>query len=178
MILSDREILYGVRDIVYPFDTDRIQPASYEVSLSNKFRTTIDEPAGFIDPLEPGQYTELYEISRGESFWLKPRCFVLGSTEEVVNIPNGLVAEVRGKSSLGRMGLQIHATAGWIDPGYNGTITLEFFNCNSRTILLHPGMIIAQLAFYQLTSPAVRPYGSEGLGSKYQGSSETTEARG
>lgn len=175
MILSDNEI-QELQDCIDPFYFNRIQPASYDVALGNTFRYFKDNTP--IDPRNPGNYTVATVRSEAVGYPLGPLKFVLAATVEWVSIPNDIACEVRGKSSLGRMGLSVHATAGWIDPGYEGKITLELFNCGPTTIMLKPGMLIAQLAFHELKSPAAKPYGHEDLKSKYQNSGGVSEAKG
>jgi dCTP deaminase len=149
------------------------------VSLSNKFRYFRKGAHTAIDPTKKVEgLTKLRELNEGETYILHPSDLVLGSTEEYFEIPDLLAARVEGKSSLGRIGLVIHATAGWIDPGFKGNITLEMSNNSPLPIVLTPGMLIGQIAFMRLTNPAERPYGTPGLGSKYQGDTEPTEGKG
>lgn len=160
-----------------PYDELRVQPASYDLALSNQFRVFKRGSHTFIDPLRKQEgLTELVTLEPGETFILHPNQLALGMTEEFVGLPPDIAARVEGKSSLGRIGLMIHATAGWIDPGYNGTVTLELGNAVGLPIVLTPGMKIAQIAFLMLNSPAVHPYGTAHLGSKYQGDTTPQES--
>jgi len=172
MVLSDTEICkrLGSRSIVIeptPCD-DNIQPASIDLHLSNDVMRISSEQR-IINPMKDVWYIKNHldsEDPRG--FSLMPLQFVLSSTKEYVEVPNDLSARVEGKSTFGRLGLIIHATAGFIDPGFCGNITLELMNCNSVPLLLVPGMKIAQICFTPMLGTVCRPYGSDGLGSKYQ----------
>jgi len=182
MVLSDRTIreeLACGRIVIRPLDESCIQPASVDIHLDNKIR--VFRPwirPYYIDLRQPlEESTELQEISDGDHFALGPGQFVLGSTLEHVELPNDVMARLEGKSSLGRIGLLIHATAGYVDPGWKGHLTLELSNVSSIPILLYPGMKISQISFHRLTTPAERPYGSPGLGSKYQGQEGPTPTR-
>jgi dCTP deaminase len=165
---------------VNPFDKACVQPASYDIHLSASFRT-FRRPTPFysnrfvIDPSNlPLPLTREFEAP---AYTLYPGVFLLGSTVETVNIPPNMVARVEGKSSLGRLGLLVHITAGFIDPGFRGTLTLELYNCNQNPILLREGMRIAQLSFETLTRRAAKPYGHKDLGSHYQNQNGATESR-
>lgn len=152
-----------------PYDPELVQPASVDIRLDRFFRTMFPD-ISVIDPADPADIMdEMVEIADGDSFWLPPNDFVLGSTLERVSVPLNLACRVEGKSSLGRIGLMIHSTAGWVDPGFNGYITLEISNVARVPILLHPGMLIGQLAFMYLDRPAAVPYGAVGRTSHYQG---------
>ncbi len=183
MILSDRSIKEQIaagRIVVDPFDEALIQPSSIDVRISNLFRVFRNHTAGVIDVKQDlTGLTELVEIdaSGGEAFMLHPGEFVLGSTLERIGVPHDLVGRIEGKSSLGRLGLLIHSTAGFIDPGYGGNVTLELANVASLPITLYPGMKIGQISFVQMTTPADDPYGSGALGSKYQGQRGPTPSR-
>ena len=174
MILSDRTIREEIasgRLIIDPFDDALVQPSSVDLRVANEFRVFRNNRQPYIDPREAPRPTslEVVTVTEGEPFILHPGEFVLGSTLERVGIPGDLVARLEGKSSLGRLGLLIHSTAGYIDPGFQGQITLEFSNVASLPITLHGGMRIGQISFLQMTTDADNPYGSGGLGSKYQG---------
>mgnify|MGYP001819211611 FL=1 len=183
VILSDRtlrEQLAAGRIVVEPFDESLIQPSSIDVRISNLFRVFRNHTRGVIDvKLDMVDLTELIEIPEAseEPFILHPGEFVLGSTLERIGVPGDLVGRVEGKSSLGRLGLLIHSTAGFIDAGFDGHITLELANVASLPITLYPGMKIGQVSFMQMTTPADRPYGSGASGSKYQGQRGPTPSR-
>ncbi len=181
MILSDRDILAAVQQgdiVIDPFDPAQIQPASIDIRIDGRFLTFTNHRYAHIDPREPQEgLTELVDIPPDEAFILHPGEFILGSTVERVTIGPSLVARLEGKSSLGRLGLLCHATAGWIDPGFSGRVTLELSNVATLPIKIYPGMPIGQLSFARLTSPAEHPYGTEGCGSKYQGQDAPTASR-
>jgi dCTP deaminase len=175
VILSDRtlrEQLAAGRIIVDPLDESLIQPSSIDVRISNLFRVFRNHTRAVIDvKAEMDDLTELIEIpADGEqAFMLHPGEFVLGSTLERIALPDDLVARLEGKSSLGRLGLLIHSTAGFVDAGWDGQITLELSNVANLPITLYPGMKVGQVSFMQMTTPADNPYGSGKIGSKYQG---------
>jgi dCTP deaminase len=178
VILSDgsiREALASGRIGVDPLDEDAIQPSSVDIRLHPAFRVFANHRYRAIDPkaAQP-DLTERVEVEGDAPFVLHPGEFVLGSTLERVTLGPDVVARLEGKSSLARLGLVIHSTAGFIDAGFSGDVTLELSNVATLPILLYPGMRIAQLAFFPLDRPAERPYGSDGLGSKYQGQSGPT----
>jgi dCTP deaminase len=181
VILSDRTIrdqLAAGRIQLEPFEDQLIQPASVDVRLDHYFRVFLNHTMPVIDVKKNlEELTRLVEIEDGNSFVLHPGEFVLGSTLERVTMPDDLVARVEGKSSLGRLGLLIHSTAGFIDPGFDGHITLELSNVANLPITLYPGMKIGQISFLTMTTPADAPYGSSGLGSKYQGQRGPTPSR-
>ena len=183
MILSDRtlrEQLAAGRIVIDPLDESLIQPSSIDVRISNLFRVFRNHTRGVIDvKLDMVDLTELIEIPTGseEPFILHPGEFVLGSTLERIGVPDDLVGRVEGKSSLGRLGLLIHSTAGFIDAGFDGHITLELANVASLPITLYPGMKIGQISFLMMTTPADVPYGSAAVGSKYQGQRGPTPSR-
>jgi len=183
VILSDRtlrEQLAAGRIVIEPLDESLIQPSSIDVRISNLFRVFRNHTKGVIDVKQDMEnLTELIEIpaESDEPFMLHPGEFVLGSTLERIAIPDDLVGRVEGKSSLGRLGLLIHSTAGFIDPGWNGHVTLELSNVANLPITIYHGMKIGQLSFVQLSEPASAPYGSDGLGSKYQGQQGPTPSR-
>jgi dCTP deaminase len=181
VILSDNSIRQAVtagRIIIEPFDDSCIQPSSVDVKVSNLFRVFRNHSAAVIDVKKDlTDLTELVEIDPREAFMLHPGEFVLGSTLERVAIANDLVARVEGKSSLGRLGLLIHSTAGFIDAGFDGHITLELSNVANLPITIYPGMKIGQVSFMTMTTPADKPYGSGARGSKYQGQRGPTPSR-
>jgi len=183
MVLSDRDIRAAMsegRIVIEPFDPRCLQPASVDVRLDSQFRVFRSSRHAYID-LAKGvdDITELVTVDEapGSRFILHPGEFVLGSTLERVRLGNDIVSRVEGKSSLGRLGLLIHSTAGFIDPAWDGHITLELSNVNTIPITLYPRMRIGQLSFFELSSPAERPYGSPELGSSYQGQSGPTPSR-
>lgn len=164
--------------IIDPYDPSLLQPASLDVRVDRFFRVFKNSRHPYIDVRrEQDDLTELVEIVNGDPFILHPGEFVLGSTRERVGIPDDLVSRLEGKSSLGRLGLLIHSTAGFIDPGFDGHITLELSNVATLPITIYPGMRIGQLSFILLSEPAQKPYGSKGLGSKYQGQRGPTPSR-
>jgi dCTP deaminase len=180
VVLSDRTIrrLLGEGRIeIDPYDESLLQPSSVDVRVDKYFRVFHNARYPFIDVREPQEdLTELVEVD-SEPFILHPGEFVLGSTLERIRLPDDLVARLEGKSSLGRLGLLIHSTAGFIDPGWDGHVTLELSNVANLPITIYHGMKIGQLSFVQLTEPAEAPYGSGGLGSKYQGQKGPTPSR-
>jgi dCTP deaminase len=181
MVLSDRTIrrlLEDGRIGIDPFDDELVQPSSVDVRVDRFFRVFRNSRYPFIDVKEPmDDLTELVEIDDSEPFILHPGEFVLGSTLERITLPDDLVARLEGKSSLGRLGLLIHSTAGFIDPGWDGHVTLELSNVANLPITIYVGMKIGQLSFVQLSEPAERPYGAAGIGSKYQGQAGPTPSR-
>ena len=168
MVLSDRTIreqLASGRLVIEPFDESLLQPSSVDVRVADQFRVFHNNRRAFIDVREPSDdLTELVAVAPGDRFILHPGEFVLGSTLERVALPDDLVARLEGKSSLGRLGLLIHSTAGYVDPGFDGTITLELSNVAKLPISIHPGMAIGQISFLQMTTPVDAPYRG-----KYQG---------
>jgi dCTP deaminase len=181
VILSDRslrEALASGRLVVDPLEDDAIQPSSIDVRLDNRFRVFHNARYPYIDLKQPMEdLTELVEVKPEDAFILHPGEFVLASTLELVGIPDDLAARLEGKSSLGRLGLLTHSTAGFLDPGFTGHVTLELSNVANLPITLYPGMRIGQIAVFQLTTPAERPYGSAGIGSKYQDQRGPTPSR-
>jgi dCTP deaminase len=177
-VLSDRDIaaaLAAGRVHVEPYDPADLQPSSIDLHLDRSFRVFRNNRYPFIDVRSPQpDLTELLNIADDEAFVLHPGEFVLGQTIEWVELPDDLVARLEGKSSLGRLGLLIHSTAGYVDPGWKGKLTLELSNVANLPIALYFGMKIGQISFFEMSSPVDRPYGSAGLGSKYQGQSEPT----
>ncbi len=181
MVLSDRAIerlIEAGAIAIDPYDPSLMQPASLDVRVDRLFRVFRNSRYPYIDvKQEQEDLTELVEVVDGEPFILHPGEFVLGSTLERVKLPDDLVARLEGKSSLGRLGLLIHSTAGFIDPGWDGHVTLELSNVANLPITIYPGMKIGQLSFVQLSEPTANPYGSTGLGSKYQGQRGPTASR-
>ena len=181
MLLSDRDITSEIdagRIALEPWDPTMLQPSSIDVRLDRYFRVFANHRYTHIDPaLQQDDLTELVEVADDESFMLHPGEFVLGSTYEVVTLPDDIAARVEGKSSLGRLGLLTHATAGFVDPGFSGHVTLELANVATLPIKLYPGMKIGQFCFFRLSSPSEHPYGSEKYGSRYQGQRGPTPSR-
>ena len=181
MILSDGDIRKAIAngDIgIDPFDEADVQPSSVDLHVDRYFLTFNNHRYPIIDVKKPMEdLTELVEVQGDEPFILHPGEFVLGSTSEYVRLPHHLVARLEGKSSLGRLGLLIHSTAGYVDPGFEGHLTLELSNVANLPITLYPDMKIGQISFFQLTSEAESPYGSSKLGSKYQGQRGPTPSR-
>ncbi len=181
MVLSDRTIATLIADGrigIDPYDPALLQPSSVDVRVDRYFRVFHNARYPYIDVKEPqDQLTEEVEIGDDEPFILHPGEFVLGSTLERVQLPDDLVARLEGKSSLGRLGLLIHSTAGFIDPGWDGHVTLELSNVANLPITIYHGMKIGQISFMQMTEPATVPYGSSALGSKYQGQRGPTPSR-
>ena len=181
MVLSDRSIRRLVADGrigIDPFDDSLVQPSSVDVRVDQYFRVFRNSRYPFIDVKKPMEdLTELVEIDGDEPFILHPGEFVLGSTLERVTLPDDLVARLEGKSSLGRLGLLIHSTAGFIDPGWDGHVTLELSNVANLPITIYYGMKIGQLSFVEMTEAAESPYGSSKLGSKYRGQTGPTPSR-
>lgn len=181
MVLSDKTIsrfLNEGRIGIDPYEDDLLQPSSVDVRVDRYFRVFRNARYPYINVKEPmDDLTELVEVDGDEAFILHPGEFVLGSTLERITLPNDLVARLEGKSSLGRLGLLIHSTAGFIDPGWDGHVTLELSNVANLPITIFYGMKIGQLSFVQLSEPAENPYGAAGIGSKYQGQSGPTPSR-
>jgi dCTP deaminase len=181
MVLSDRTIqrqLDEGRIEIDPYDPSLLQPSSVDVRVDRFFRVFHNARYPFIDVKEPQEeLTELVEVDGDRPFILHPGEFVLGSTFERIKLPDDLVARLDGKSSLGRLGLLIHSTAGFIDPGWDGHVTLELSNVANLPITIYHGMKIGQVSFMQMTESASRPYGSDELGSKYQGQRGPTPSR-
>jgi dCTP deaminase len=180
-VLSDgtiQELVQEGRIRIEPWDPNLVQPASVDLRLGDSFRVFHNHRASAIDLRRPPEnLTEEVIVPPGESFVIHPGEFCLGRTLEWVELPDDIVARIEGKSSLGRLGLIVHATAGFCDPGWKGTLTLELNNLTRVPIILHPGLPIAQLSFMALDRPALRPYGSPELGSHYQGQVAATESR-
>ncbi|MFG6403095.1 MULTISPECIES: dCTP deaminase [unclassified Microbacterium] len=181
MLLSDRDIsreLAAGRIVLEPSDAAMVQPSSVDVRLDRYFRLFDNHKYPFIDPaVDQPELTRLIEVAPDEPFILHPGEFALGSTFELVGLPDDVAARLEGKSSLGRLGLLTHSTAGFIDPGFSGHVTLELSNVATLPIKLWPGMKIGQLCFFQLSSPAENPYGSGPYGNRYQGQRGPTASR-
>lgn len=181
MLLSDRDIRAEIdhkRIVLDPWDEAMVQPSSVDVRLDRFFRLFDNHKYQHIDPAkDQPDLTRLVEVDGDEAFVLHPGEFVLGATFEVVTLPDDIAARLEGKSSLGRLGLLTHSTAGFIDPGFSGHVTLELSNVATLPITLWPGMKIGQLCFFRLSSPAEHPYGSERYGSRYQGQRGPTASR-
>jgi dCTP deaminase len=181
MVLSDRSIKEEIkrgRIVIEPLDPASIQPASVDVHLDRKLLVFRNSRRPYIDVRQRmDDLTEIVEIADDTPFILHPGEFVLASTREYIEVPEDIVARLEGKSSLGRMGLLIHSTAGYVDPGWKGHLTLELTNVARLPITLYYGMKIGQISFLKLSTPAERLYGSEALGSKYQGQREPTPSR-
>ena len=181
MLLSDRDIRAEIdakRVVLDPYDPDMIQPSSVDVRLDKYFRLFDNHRYAVIDPAaEQPDLTHLVEADPDEPFVLHPGEFVLGSTYEQVTLPGDVAARLEGKSSLGRLGLLTHSTAGFVDPGFSGHVTLELSNVATLPILLWPGMKVGQLCFFRLESAAEHAYGSARYGSRYQGQRGPTASR-
>ncbi len=181
MILSDRSIkeyIAAGRIVLTPYDEELVQPASIDIRLDGRFRVFRNYRYSCIDPKAVQQdLTELVEVADDEPFIVHPGEFILGNTVERIKLGDDLVSRLEGKSSLGRLGLIVHATAGYVDPGFEGNITLELSNVANLPIRLYPGMKVGQLSFFAMSTPADRPYGHPSLGSKYKGQSAPTASR-
>ncbi|MFI9269907.1 dCTP deaminase [Kitasatospora sp. NPDC052896] len=181
MLLSDKDIRTEIdkgRVGIDPFEPAMVQPSSIDVRLDRFFRVFENHRYPHIDPSEEQpDLTRLVEPDGDEPFILHPGEFVLASTYEVITLPNDVASRLEGKSSLGRLGLLTHSTAGFIDPGFSGHVTLELSNVATLPIKLYPGMKIGQLCLFRLSSPAEHPYGSQRYGSRYQGQRGPTPSR-
>jgi dCTP deaminase len=181
MLMSDRDIRASIEAGqigLEPLEMGLLQPSSIDVRLDRFFRLFDNHKYAFIDPAEQqDELTRLIEVDPKEPFILHPGEFVLGSTYEFVTLPDDVAARLEGKSSLGRLGLLTHSTAGFVDPGFKGHVTLELSNVATLPIKLWPGMKIGQLCFFKLTSPSEHPYGSEKYSSRYQGQRGPTASR-
>src|SRR3954453_15220674 len=177
-VLSDRDIraaMQAGRVRIDPYDATCLQPSSVDLHLDSDFRVFRNNRYPYIDVRAPQpDLTDLVSIEGDEPFILHPGEFVLGQTLEWVELPDDVVARLEGRSSLGRPGLLIHSTAGYVDPGWKGNLTLELSNVANLPIALYYGMSIGQISYVRMSSPVERPYGSKELGSKYQGQSEPT----
>ncbi|MDO5044558.1 MAG: dCTP deaminase [Coriobacteriia bacterium] len=181
MILSDRTIkeeLACGRIVIEPLDTSNIQPSSVDVRLGDDFRIFRNTKYAYIDPTQTQEgLTEHIVASEQEPFILHPGEFALGTVFERIKLPHNIVGRLEGKSSLGRLGLMIHSTAGYVDPGWDGYLTLELSNVSNLPILLKPGMLIGQITFDQMTTEVDIPYGDERINSHYQGQVGATPSR-
>ena len=181
MILSDRTIreeLTSGRITIEPLGEGALQPSSVDLHVDRLFRVFRNHTTRVIDVKEDQtELTELVEVAEGDAFILHPGEFALGSTSERVALPDDLVARLEGKSSLGRLGLLIHSTAGFVDAGWDGHLTLELSNVANLPITIYPGMKIGQISFLRMTTPADHPYGTGALGSKYRGQRGPTPSR-
>ncbi|GLW68772.1 dCTP deaminase [Kitasatospora phosalacinea] len=181
MLLSDNDIRAEIdkgRVVIDPFEPSMVQPSSIDVRLDRFFRVFENHRYPHIDPSEEQpDLTRLVEPEGDEAFILHPGEFVLASTYEVITLPDDVASRLEGKSSLGRLGLLTHSTAGFIDPGFSGHVTLELSNVATLPIKLYPGMKIGQLCLFRLSSPSQHPYGSERYGSRYQGQRGPTASR-
>jgi dCTP deaminase len=181
VVLSDRTIREEIdsgRIVIDPFEASNVQPSSVDVRVDRKFRVFHNARYPYIDVRQPmDDLTELVEVSDDEPFILHPGEFVLGQTLERVTLPDDLVARLEGKSSLGRLGLLIHSTAGFVDSGFSGNLTLELSNVANLPITIYHGMPIGQISFMRMDGPVEQPYGSGEAGSKYQGQAEPTPSR-
>jgi len=179
MILSDHDILTRIKKKeikISPFKRKNIQPSTLDLELDNFLRVFDNWQIEVIDVKKESDSTREVKIEKS-GFVLHPGEFILGSTKEKITLPNDIAAKLEGRSSLGRLGLIVHATAGYVDPGFSGWLTFEISNISNLPIRLYAGMRIAQLCFYQMTSPAKIPYGDQRLGSKYQGQKGPTASR-
>ena len=178
MVLSDRDIRAEIdagRIVIDPYVPEAVQPSSIDLHLDRRFRVFKNSRYPYIDVREEQpELTELVEIGGDEPFILHPGEFVLGSTLERVALPNDVVARLDGKSSLGRLGLLIHSTAGFVDPGWDGNLTLELSNVANLPITLYDGMKIGQISFQRMSSPVEMAYGDSRLGSRYRGQRDPT----
>jgi len=177
VVLSDRSIkeLVGAGRIeIDPYDEQRVQPSSVDLTLGDRIRVFANNHRHtLVDLRKPSEdLTALVTLEPGKPFILHPHEFVLGITHERIGLPDDLVGRLEGKSSLGRLGLLIHSTAGFVDPGWRGRLTLELANILNLPITLYAGMPVAQISFMRLTTPVDRPYGSASLASKYQGDTD------
>jgi dCTP deaminase len=181
MVLSDHTIKAEIeagRIVIEPYDPAMVQPSSVDVRVDRRFRVFHNARYPFIDVRQPmDDLTEAVEISDDGPFILHPGEFVLGQTLERVRLPDDIVARLEGKSSLGRLGLLIHSTAGFVDAGFEGNLTLELSNVANLPVTIYYGMPIGQISFMRMDSPVERPYGSGEAGSKYQGQAEPTPSR-
>ncbi|ERH19090.1 dCTP deaminase [Actinobaculum sp. oral taxon 183 str. F0552] len=181
MLLSDSDIRSYVasgRVRLKPWDPEMVQPSSVDIHLDRFFRLFDNHKYPVVDPAaDQPELTRLIEVSADGEFVLHPGEFVLGATYERVTLADDVAARLEGKSSLGRLGLLTHSTAGFIDPGFSGHVTLELSNTATLPIKLYPGMKVGQLCFFQLSSPAERPYGAGAMGSRYQGQRGPTASR-
>ena len=179
MILSDQDILTKIKKgeiQIEPFEPNNLQPSTVDLRLADEVRVFDNWRLSLIDVKKRADPSQVVKIS-SQGFILHPGDFILGSTLEKISLPDNIAAKLEGRSSLGRLGLIVHATAGYIDPGFSGWLTFEISNLSRLPIKLYPEMKIAQICFFQMTSPALYPYGSEKLGSKYQGQKGPTASK-
>jgi dCTP deaminase len=180
MILSDGDIFQRIRKkslILQPFSKKRLQPSTYDLMLSDEIRIFDNHGTEAVDIKKPVDASRLVKLKKGDNFIIHPGEFILGSTVEYFEIPLDLAAKLEGRSSLGRLGLIIHATAGYVDPGFKGYLTFEMSNISRLPIRLYPRMRMAQICFFQMSSPARNPYGAKEIGSKYQFQKGPTSSR-
>lgn len=180
MILSDKDILKEIKAnhiLIKPFVRKNLQPSTLDLTLAPKMLVFDNYTTSLVDPIKDIDITRMIDFKKSGYFILHPGEFVLGSTVEKVGLPNNLAATLEGRSSLGRLGLIVHATAGYIDPGFEGNITFEISNISRLPIKLYAGMRVGQLAFYKMSSPVSVPYGSKKLKSKYQNQTDPTASR-
>lgn len=179
MILSDKDILLRIKKgeiKIRPFDKNCVQPSTVDLHLASEVRVFDNWQTGVIDVKEKVDVSRAVKISK-DGFIIHPGEFLLGATVEEISLPDDVAAKLEGRSSIGRLGLVIHATAGYVDPGFSGWLTFELSNLSRLPIRIYPGMKIAQICFSQMSSPVLHPYGSKGLGSKYQGQRGPTASR-
>lgn len=177
--MSDKDILARIKkgDLkIKPFAKESVQPSTYDLYLDDEVRVFDNWSTGIIDVREKSDVSRVIKISPN-GFIVHPGEFLLGATVEKISLPNDVAAKLEGRSSLGRLGLVIHATAGYVDPGFSGWLTFEISNLSRLPIRIYARMKIAQICFFQMSSPALRPYGSKTLGSKYQGQRGPTASR-
>jgi dCTP deaminase len=181
VVLSDRTIRAEIdagRIVIEPFDPSLVQPSSVDVRVDRRFRVFHNARYPFIDVRQPMEdLTDLVEVPDDKPFILHPGEFVLGQTLERVTLPDDIVARLEGKSSLGRLGLLIHSTAGFVDAGFSGNLTLELSNVANLPVTIYFRMPIGQISFMRMDQPVERPYGSDETGSKYQDQAEPTPSR-
>lgn len=176
MLFNDRLIHDHGPSLIRPYQRERVQPASYDLSLANRFVTVAPNAGDRHESWRRATEDAVVTVDPGGVYWIPAHGFVLAETAETVTLPRDLAARIEGKSTIGRQALLVH-TAGFVDPGFEGTLTLELANVTDYPIGVQPGQLIAQLWFHMLLEPAERPYGSPGLGSRYQGQSGPTPAR-
>jgi len=179
MILSDKDILEKIKKgeiKIDPFDKSCVQPSTVDLHLGGEVRVFDSWQTGVVDVCQKVDVSRVVKIKK-EGFIIHPGEFLLGSTVEKIALPNNIAAKLEGRSSLGRLGLVVHATAGYVDPGFSGWLTFELSNLSRLPIRVYPGMKIAQICFFQMSSPVLHPYGSKKLGSKYQGQKGPTASR-
>lgn len=180
MILSDQDIAKAVKEGrigIEPFDPNCLQPSSYDLHLGERILVFDNHRVGVVDVREDIEVSRLVRIDERDGLIIHPGEFVLGSTLESFRIPSNLAAKIEGRSSLGRLGLIVHATAGFVDPGFEGELTFEISNISRLPIRIYPKMRIAQICFFKMSSPARTPYGSRKLGSKYKGQKGPTRSK-